>query len=440
MSSPESHQCPPVSLSRRSHRTADAPISYFMQQAVENPHLISLAAGLVDPVSLPAAEVAAAVADILGRPEAARAALQYGTTQGYAPLRDKLLARTLALDGVSAADVNLTADDVVVTTGSQQLLELVGELLLDPGDLVIAEAPSYFVFGGTLDGLGARTLSVPTDNDGMDVDALEALLARLDRAGDLDRLRLIYTVDYFQNPSGLTLSLPRRRRLLELARRYSRRHRVLILEDAAYRELRYDGPDLPSIKSFDEDNSHVILAMTFSKPCAPGLKTGYGLLPRGLTAPLLRLKGNHDFGSNNFTQHLLDRLLATGAYDRHVAELCRVYRGKRDALLAALAEGFRPWPQVRWTHPGGGLYVWLTFPPDVDAGPDGPLMRAALREGVLYVPGQFCHVGAEGAAPRNAARLSFGVADARQLREAVRRLARAYSARKEPRRNADEHG
>jgi 2-aminoadipate transaminase len=260
----------------------------------------------------------------------------------------------------------------------------------------------------------------------MQIDALEELLARLDRTGEISRLRLIYVVDYYQNPSGLTLSSPRRERLLELVRHYSRTHRFFILEDAAYRELRYEGPNLPSIKSLDHDNQNVILAMTFSKPCAPGLKTGYGFLPRGLMEPLLRLKGNHDFGSNNFTQHLLDRLLATGAYDRHLAELCRVYRAKRDILLATLEREFGRWPEVRWTRPKGGLYVWLTFPSDVDTGPDSSLMRVALREGVLYVPGQFCYVNGENAPlPRSGARLSFGVAHPEHLEEAVSRLARA---------------
>ncbi|HYT89665.1 MAG TPA: PLP-dependent aminotransferase family protein [Gemmataceae bacterium] len=417
-----------VHLSARALQTADQPISYFMQQAIENPNLISLAAGLVDPISLPANEVRAALDECLARPASARAALQYGTTQGYVPLREKLLARTVALDDCTPGELGLTIDDVVVTTGSQQLLYLLGELLLDPGDLVIAEAPSYFVYQGTLDSLGARTLSVPTDEHGMNIDALEDLLKRLERSGELARLRMIYTVDYFQNPSGLTLSLPRRQRLVELARRYSRHHRLFILEDAAYRELRYDGPDLPSIKSFDTDNRYVILAMTFSKPCAPGLKTGYGLLPRELMAPLLRLKGNHDFGSNNLTQHLLDRLLSSGAYDRHVAELCDVYRGKRDAMLAALAEEFPASTGVRWTRPDGGLYVWLSFPPEIDTGPQSQLMHAALREGVLYVPGQFCYVSGEGTAiPTHEARLSFGVAPPEQLREGIRRLGRACS-------------
>jgi 2-aminoadipate transaminase len=420
---------PPVRFSEKSLRTADQPISYFMQQAVENPRLISLAAGLVDSETLPAAEVNQALAEVLRLPTSAQAALQYGTTQGYAPLRERLLGRTLALDNVTPAELALTTDDVVLTTGSQQLLYLLSELLLDPGDIVITEAPSYFVYQGTLNSQGVRTLSVPMDEQGMDTDALEELLARLERGGELERVRLIYVVDYYQNPSGLTLSLPRRQHLLELARRYSRRQRLFILEDAAYRELRYDGPDLPSIKSLESDNRHVILAMTFAKSCAPGLKTGYGLLPRELMAPLLRLKGNHDFGSNNLTQHLLDRLLASGSYDRHVRTLCEVYRKKRDVMLEALACEFRLWPEVRWTSPDGGLYVWLTFPPEVNTGPGGALMQAALREGVLYVPGQFCHVnGDNGPLPTCEARLSFGVATPEQIREAVCRLGRAVTS------------
>jgi 2-aminoadipate transaminase len=421
---------PRVPLSARARRTADQPISYFMQQAVENPRLISLAAGLVDAPSLPVPESAAVFAELLGEPAAARAALQYGTTHGLLPLREGLAQRTAALDGLTPPDLSFTADDVVVTTGSQQLLYLLGEALLDPGDLVITEAPSYFVYQGTLNSLGVRTLSVPMDEHGMDTDTLADLLARLERTGELDRLRLIYVVDYFQNPSGRTLSLERRRHLVELARRYSKRHRLFILEDAAYRELRYEGPDLPSVKSFDPDNRHVLLAMTFSKPCAPGLKTGYGVLPRELMGPVLRLKGNHDFGSNNLTQHLLLRLLENGAYNRHLADLCRVYRAKRDAMLEALAEEFRAWPEVRWTHPDGGLYVWLTFPPDADTGPESRLMKAALHEGVLYVPGQFCYVNGEnGPVATNEARLSFGVAQPEEIREGVRRLARAVLRR-----------
>jgi 2-aminoadipate transaminase len=418
----------------RAHQTADQPISYFMQQAVENPKLISLAAGLVDEESLPSEDVKEVLDELLGEHAAGRAALQYGTTQGFAPLREKLLSRTAALDGLTPRDLSLTPDDVVVTTGSQQLLYLLGELLLDPGDIVIAEAPSYFVYHGTLNSLGVRTLSVPMDDEGINVDALADLLKRLERAGELERVRMIYVCDYFQNPTGLTLSLPRRRRLLDLVQRYSRQQRIVILEDAAYRELRYDGHDLPSIKSLDRDNAFVVLAMTFSKPLAPGLKTGYGILPRDLTAPLLRLKGCHDFGSNNLTQHLIDRLLDSGAYDRHVERLRQVYRHKRDAMLDALAESFpAAGEDLHWTHPDGGLYVWLSFPRGIHTGPESALMQASLREGVLYVPGQFCYVnGANGAVATNEARLSFGVAAPDQIPEAIRRLARAASVERLP--------
>src|SRR5262245_4435899 len=155
-------------LSVRARQTGDQPISYFMKEAVENPNLISLAAGLVDADSLPAGEIAEVAADILRRPQTAQAALQYGTTQGYAPLRERLLARTAALDGTTPAALSLSRHDVVITTGSQQLLYLVGEMLFDPGDIVITAAPSYFVYQGTLNSLSARTLSVPVDDEGMD--------------------------------------------------------------------------------------------------------------------------------------------------------------------------------------------------------------------------------------------------------------------------------
>ena len=317
----------------------------------------------------------------------------------------------LAHDDVTAADLAVGVDDVVITSGSQQLLYLLGELLLDPGDIVITEAPSYFVYHGVLTSLGVRVLAVPMDEQGMLTDALEEMLVRLEQSGELERVRLIYTVDYYQNPSGRTLALGRRQHLLELARRFSKQQRLFILEDAAYRELRYDGPDLPSIKSFDDTNEHVILAMTFSKPAAPGLKTGYGILPRELAAPLVRFKGNHDFGSSNLNQHILDRLLGSGAYERHVHYLRDVYRHKRDVLLGALAAEFPvSTSEVRWTQPAGGLYVWLRCPragdgagqPFHDSRPGA--RRAVCARRVLLCPGRRW----PSAEPRSAAVLRDG--------------------------------
>ena len=413
----------PLPLSARSRRTGDSPISFFIRKAIEDPSLVSLAAGLVDEESLPTADFAEAVAAVMADPAAGRAALQYGSTQGLLSLRERLLRHVCAADGVEPDDLGLSPDDVVLTTGSQQLLYLLGEVLCDPDDIVLTEAPSYFVYHDALKSQGVRAVSVPMDAGGMDMNALDATLARLDRAGDLGRVKLIYTVDYFQNPTGLSLAAERRPRLVEIARKYCRSHRLFVLEDAAYRELRYDGPDVTSVKRYDPGNEYVVYASTFSKPCSPGVKTGYAILPRDLVGPVCDLKGNHDFGSANVLQHVLDRLMASGAYHRHVVELRRVYRAKKEAILRALEAEFADWPEVTWTEPAGGLYVWLTFPPHLDAGPDGPLVGRAVEEGVLYVPGQYGHVPDDaGRVPRNEVRLSFGVAPPEQLVEGVRRL------------------
>lgn len=419
---------PPLPFSRQSARTGDSPISYFMQQAVENPSLISLAAGLVDEPSLPSEEMAAAVADVLSDPRTARAALQYGTTPGLAAMRERVLNLVCQADDVTPGELNLTSDDVVLTNGSQQLLYLLSEAILDEGDIVITEAPSYFVYHGVLKSMGVRVVSVPMDEEGMLTEALEEKLSQLEKRGELNRLKLIYTVDYFQNPSGLTLSLPRRQHLVELARRFSREHRLLILEDAAYRELRFAGPDLPSVKCFDESNEYVVSTYTFSKPCAPGLKTGYGLMPRELARAVVRLKGNHDFGSNNFSQHVLMRLLDSGAYHRHVERLRKRYLFKRDLMISALEREFADCEGVSWTRPDGGLYVWFRLPEHMSTSPESDFADAALREGVLYVPGEFGHVGEDEPAPNWEARLTYGVVDDEDIPEGVRRLRQAYDA------------
>jgi len=414
----------PLSLSSQANRTPDSPISFFIQKAISTPGLISLAAGLVDESCFPTSDIAEAVEAMLGDPAAAKAALQYGSTQGYPKLRQQVLEMFAASETSGAG--GLTADEVILTTGSQQLLYLLGEALFDVGDIVICEAPSYFVYQGVLQSQGVKVYSVPMDAGGMRMDALEHLLERLDSSGELPRVKLIYTVDYFQNPTGLTLAEERRPKLVELARKFSRTHRILILEDAAYRELRYEGDDLPSIKSFDTTNEYVVYTSTFSKPCAPGLKTGFALLPRELVKPICHLKGNHDFGSSNFAQHILARLIENGAYARHVQQLRGVYWLKASAMLRSLEKEFADWPEVRWTHPRGGLYVWLSFPPEFDAGDRGPLVERALAEGVLYVPGEFGHVPDEfGVIPRNEVRLSFGVSSPEQITEGIRRLRKA---------------
>jgi 2-aminoadipate transaminase len=233
-------------------------------------------------------------------------------------------------------------------------------------------------------------------------------------------------VDYFQNPTGLSLAAERRPKLVELAKKFSKHHRILILEDAAYRELRYSGNDQVSVKRYDTTNEYVIYTSTFSKPCAPGLKTGYSIVPNDLVAPICNLKGNHDFGSTNLAQHILNKLLETGAFDRHIERLRSVYRAKRDAVLNALKSEFADWPEVKWTVPNGGLYVWVTFPDFIATGRGSKLVERAVKEGVLYVPGEHGYVpDASGNTPKNEIRLSFGVAEPPELIEGIRRLRHA---------------
>jgi 2-aminoadipate transaminase len=260
----------PPGWSAKAKRTREQPISFLIAEAMRDPSLVNFAAGLVDPWSLPVEDVNRISQKILSDTNHGRRALQYDTTLGLADLRRLCLAHLGELEGKPVDQLGYAADDIVVTTGSQQALYLVGDLLVDPGDIVIAANPSYFVYTGTLQSLGAHVMAVPMDRDGMDVDAVAALLERLDREGRIDRVKFVYCTSYFDNPTGLSLSADRRPRLLELVKRYSRKHRILILEDAAYRELRYDGPVLPSIKSYDPDNQFVAISHTFSKPYAPG--------------------------------------------------------------------------------------------------------------------------------------------------------------------------
>ncbi|MBW3541802.1 MAG: PLP-dependent aminotransferase family protein, partial [Planctomycetes bacterium] len=325
--------------------------------------------------------------------------------------------------------VGLDAGRLVLTTGSQQLLSLVGEVLLDPGDICLVAAPTYFVFLGVLNGLGARAVPIATDEDGMRMDALESELVRLDVAGELARVKLIYLVSYFENPSGISLSLERREEAVELARRWSHAGRIFILEDAAYRELHYDGPQLPSVWSFDPTGETVIYAQTFSKSFSPGLRVGYGVLPQELIAPICDRKGNEDFGSANFNQHLLSTVFEEDLYGSHVRLVCDSYRRKRDAMLTAADRWFGNLPDVEWVHPQGGLYVWMTLPEHIDTGFESELFRRAVHgEEVMYVPGELFYAGPPADRPRHQMRLSYGVQTPAGIEEAMRRLSRAVAA------------
>lgn len=416
---------PTLTLSERAQRAGEQPISHLMHRALAQPQLVSLAAGFVDQHTLPVEAVSTAFQALVEEVDVAQAALQYGTTPGYRLLREAVLARFLAADGLTREATGLDVDRVVLTAGSNQLLHAVCDALLDPGDIVLCGAPTYFVFLGILSNLGARAVGVPQDEHGLIPEALEAELERLERAGDLPRVKLIYVVSYFDNPSSVTLSSPRRAALVELAQRWSRHVTIRVIDDAAYRDLRYAGPDLPSLLSNDEEGETVILAQTFSKSFSPGVRVGYGILPKSLVKPVCDQKGNLDFGSPNFAQHLMSKVFELGLLDAHVETLKAAYSHKLAATLAALEREFADVPGARWHRPQGGIYVWLELPESIDSGPDGALFDLAIHEGVLYVPGQYAYP-AEGARPkRNMIRLSFGVPPAERVVAGVEALARA---------------
>lgn len=416
---------PPLQLSQRWHYAKEQAISFLMQQAVENPQVISLAAGLVDADSLPVAETRHACERLLADDLAARNALQYGTTAGAVRLRRQILNLFAELEGKSPADLGITPEQIVLTTGSQQLLSIACEVLLDPGDICLVSGPTYFVFCGNLNGVGAEPIVIPADEHGMDTDKLESALQILEQAGQLSRVKLIYSVSYYENPSGICLADERRKRIVELARKYSKSHRICVLEDAAYRELRYDGPAHPSIWGYDTTRSSVLYTQTFSKSFSPGVRIGFAVLPADLVKPVCDRKGNEDFGSPNFNQHLLAMVLESGEYRSHVDQVCAAYRAKRDAMLAAASEFFSDLEGVSWVRPHGGLYVWMSLPAHIHTGFSSELFRTAVAEGVMYVPGELSYAGPRESVPRNQMRLSFGVQGVDGIREGMQRLARA---------------
>jgi len=318
-----------------------------------------------------------------------------------------------------------TVEQVVLTAGSNQLLHLVSDTLLDPGDSVICGAPSYFVYLGVLANLGARAVGVAMDEDGLIPDALEGELADLEARGELGRVRAIYVTTYYDNPSGVNTTVGRRREILEIAKRWSRQGKIYVIEDAAYRELRYSGDDIPSMQALDEEGDTVVYAGTFSKSFSPGIRVGWGILPKPLVQPVLAQKGNVDFGSPHFSQVLMAAVLETGGLDRHLERLRRGYREKIDATLKAAAEWLRPIGGVDWVRPVGGLYVWLRLPEAIDTGLDGALFARAVEEGMLYVPGECCYPEHGQVRQKNMLRLSFGVPSCEEIGRGIEALARA---------------
>jgi 2-aminoadipate transaminase len=416
------------------HRSSEQAIGYLMQQGLENPDCLSLAAGFVDPDTLPVNLVSEATSSLLADQRTGKRILQYGSTAGSPELREVYRTWLGQLEDDPDRVANVDIGQFMLTTGSQQLLCLLSQALFSEGDICLVAAPTYFVYLGVLDAVGAEAIPVKTDDDGMCPEALNQQLQELADEGRLDKVKLVYVVSYHDNPSGISVSSDRRPEFLNCVQKWSRDHTIYLLEDAAYRELNYEGDPRPSIWSFDSgytsgDQQHVILSQTFSKSFSPGIRVGLGVLPQELVKPVSDLKGNEDFGSPHLNQNIMAHVLKSGRYEQHLKVVRNGYRTKRDAMLSACDEYCSSISGVSWRRPEGGLYVWMTLPEHIETGFESRLFKRATEvDQVMYVPGELCYPSGWKDRPKNQMRLSFGVLPPEQIREGIRRLASAVAA------------
>lgn len=372
----------------------------------EQPDMISFAGGLPAPEAFPAEELSAAGEQAIA--EAPLAALQYGPTEGYGPLRE-LVAAWLGRLGVGASP-----GQVLLTAGSQQGLDLLGRLLIDPGAPVAVEEPTYLGALQAWQTSRPHYLTLPVDAEGLVVEALERLLAGGARP------RFLYVVSCFQNPTGVTLAPARRRQLVELAARYG----LPIIEDDPYGELYYEGERTTPLAALDiamhGELRHVVYLGTLSKLLAPGLRVGWLAAPRPIFDRLVMLKQGLDLHTGAMAQAVAFYACRDGLLDRQLPKLRALYGARRDAMLAALDAELPA--GVRWTRPGGGMFLWLTLP---DAIATEALLERAVERRVAFVPGRPFHPGGGGASTM---RLNFSHSAPPRLAEGVRRLADALRA------------
>jgi 2-aminoadipate transaminase len=409
-------------LSKMGRRTGVPPISWLMQTALTRPKLISLAAEFTDNSTLPVKISRKVLNDILRSPKTGQPALQYGITAGEMNLRTLTAKHLQKLDG--GHDSAHSPEHVIITGGSQQLLYMTLEALCDEGDIILVEDPTYFVFLSILQSRGIKARGVKLERDGIDLAHLEEVLEQLKKSGELRRVKALYLVTYFQNPTGATTSLAKKAATLKLLKKYERAagHPLYLLEDAAYRELRFDhGADVPTALTLPGAAERVIYTGTYSKPYAPGARVGFGILPEPIFTTVQRIKGNHDFGSANLLQQLLAGALASGLYDKHVAKVRKNYSRKAAVMKQALAEHFPKSVEI-WES-GGGLYFWARLPKGISAGVKSKVFQSALKNDVLYVPGELCYADDPSRKkPDNEMRISFGSASVDNIREGIRRL------------------
>jgi 2-aminoadipate transaminase len=363
------------------------------------PEVISLAGGLPDTSSFPP-ETFAAIAQRIARESCAKA-LQYGPTEGLAETRHCIV------DVMHAEGMRVDPDDLIVTTGGQQVIDLVTKTLIDPGDVIVAEAPTYPGAVPTFSSYQADVVQIDIDADGMRIDLLEDRLDRLERDGR--RPKFIYTVPSFQNPAGVTMSLERRRRLVEVAAE----REILVLEDNPYGLLRYEGQPLPPLYALD-GGVYVMYLGTFSKILSPGIRLGWVVAPPPVLEKINLGKQAADLCTSTLSQLMVQAYFEQARWRDYVESLTEIYRARRDTMLDALAEFFPP--EAEWTRPAGGLFIWATLPDFIDT---TDLLARALRDNVAFVPGEAAYLDGRG---RNAMRLNFSASDEESIREGIRRI------------------
>lgn len=375
----------------------------------ERPDLISFAGGLPAPELFPVEAFQAAADRVLTRHGSQ--ALQYSATEGYRPLREFLVEK-MARYGIQA-----TPDNILISSGSQQALDLIGKLLLNPGDLILTERPTYLGALQAWRAYQAEFVTVPIDEHGLDIDQLEEALA----AGP----KFMYILPNFQNPAGVTLSLERRQKLIALADQYG----IPIIEDDPYGELRFEGEHIPPLVVLDRreimrHNGHhrdgeiccgnVIYLSTFSKTLAPGLRLGWVVAPTDVIRQCVMAKQGMDLHSSTFIQMVAYEVVQDGFLDEHVREIRSVYRQRRDIMLQAMTDYFPP--GIEWTQPEGGLFLWVIFPEGVDA---GAVLKKAVAKKVAFVPGAAFYPDGDG---HNTCRINFSNAQPEQIVTGIQRL------------------
>jgi 2-aminoadipate transaminase len=363
------------------------------------PEVISLAGGLPDTSTFPPQSFAAQMTRIAQ--ESAAEALQYGPTEGFEETKDCIL------EVMGAEGMLPDPDDIVVTTGGQQGIDLVTKTLVDPGDVVICEAPTYPGAVPVFCSYQAEVVQVECDEDGMDVDVLERLLGELRSQGR--RPKFIYSVPTFQNPAGVTMSFERRQRLVELARA----NEILVVEDNPYGLLRYGGEPMPPLYQLD-GGDFVIYIGTFSKILSPGIRLGWTVAPPPVLEKIVLGKQATDLCTSTLTQYFVREYFAERCWQRYIDDLIEIYRERRDVMLQALRDNFPA--EATWTEPEGGLFIWATLPDYIDT---GDLLAKALRADVAFVPGQAAYVDGRG---RHSMRLNFSGVGEAEIREGVRRI------------------